>query len=136
MKIRLQLHHIINHILKNSEDSQFSLKEMVQDFRHNLPRIDAIKGHLLNYFEDDIVMHSVPNDTIICFVNKKGKILDDKWYKEKAGEDEEERLRIVEMSAEIICQDIRSKHYDTDRYNAPSSLNDVERDIPKTLQVF
>ena len=130
------VHHVINHILENSDDSQFSLKEMIEGFRDNLPRISLIKNHLSNYFEDDIIIHTVPNDTIICFMNRQGKILDNEWYK-KAPKDEEERLRIVEMVANIIRQDIRIRHYNTHCYNAPSSfLDDVEKDVPKSLQVF
>lgn len=129
--------HVINHILQNSEDSQFSLKEMLEGFRDNLPRIDQIKNNLLNYFGYEIIMHTVPYDTIICFVDRKGKELNDQWYQEKAPTDEEERLRVVEMAANIILQDVRVTRYDTNSYNAPSCFfDDVQKDVPKSLQLF
>lgn len=128
--------HIINHIL-TSDDSQFSLKELLQDFRDNLPSINSIKNHLENYFGNDIIMHSVPFDTIICFINKTGRELNNDWYKEKAPTEEAERLRIVEMAANIILQDVRSTRYDTSAYRAPSSfLDDIGKDVPPTLQHF
>lgn len=50
------LNQVINHILNNLDDPQFSLKEMIESFRENLPRISLIKKHIQNNFEDDIVM--------------------------------------------------------------------------------
>lgn len=135
------IEYIIQQLRENSEDSQFSLNELLQNFREktvvHLPSIKGIKENLKNYFGEDLVMHSGFKDTILCFVDRRGKQLDPEWYSNKAPTIEDERIRIVEMAAQIIYEDIRVTRYSTQNYNAPSSfLDDVEKDIPKSLKVF
>lgn len=59
------------------------------------------------------------------------------WYEKRLKSKEDERTRIVEMAAEIVLEDIRSKVYDMNYYET-LDLDEVNlfKDVPKTLQVF
>lgn len=54
--------------------------------------------------------------SIVCFRNTDNKILSKQWYADQKSNVEEERLRIVKAAAEMICEDIRLKIYDTKHY--------------------
>lgn len=129
--------HVISFILDNADDSQFSLKEILTSFDGELPRLDRITDQLKNHFGEEMEFFKIPNDTIICYKDTQGKTLKNEWYSQKAPTEAQERLRVVEMAANIVCQDIRERHYDTLNYNAPSSFFiDVESDIPPSLLLF
>lgn len=133
---------VINYILDNSEECQFSLKEILEQYIElnkdaDIPRIDKIEKHLKQYFDDEIVIYSTRNDKFICFKSMLGNCLENKWYSDRNSNEEEERQRIVDMAAHIILQDIRAMKFDTTTYNSPSDfLNNVTADIPKTLKKF
>lgn len=75
--------------------------------------------------------------TVVCFKNIGEKILNETWYQQKCKSEAEERLRIVEAAAKIICDDIRSQVYDVKEYPAPDRfLEEVESVIPETLKNF
>lgn len=124
------------YILQNSDDSQFSLKEILEKFDGDLPRLDYIRDRLINNLGDQIQCYQISNDIVICFTDTQGRIKNE-WYTQKAPTLEEERLRIVEMAANIILQDVRNRHHDTHNYKAASCfLSDVASDISRTLQLF
>lgn len=74
---------------------------------------------------------------IILFKNNIGEKLCEEWYKNRYQKEEDERIRIVEMAAQIIVEDIRRKHYDLNNYKIPNYREDnLFEDVPMTLKKF
>lgn len=134
---------IINSILDNSEECQFSLKGIIQKFQDehrpvDIPRLHRIEYLLIEHFHDEIVIHATRNDRFICFKRTMGQRIEDSWYSKRKSNEGEERERLVELAAHIILQDIREVKFNIDSYyNSPSDfLNNVTDEIPKTLKIF
>ena len=69
---------IINYIIENSDECQFSLKEILKMYTDEhrefaLPRLDRIEHGLKQHFEDEIVTYSTVNDRFICFKQTLGQ---------------------------------------------------------------
>lgn len=59
------------------------------------------------------------------------------WYNERAANEKDERMRIVEAAATIIREDIRMTPYSTTDYPDITALTEnVEVMVPETLQEF
>ncbi|XP_043269016.1 uncharacterized protein Nepl16 isoform X1 [Venturia canescens] len=133
---------IINFIVENSEECQFSLKSILQEYTSHhgemeFPRFDRIEHQLKQHFEDEIVVHACNNDRIVCFKRTIGKCIEESWYSERKRNENEEKLRIIELASHIILQDIRAIKFDTTNYNSPVDfLNNATEYVPKTLQLF
>lgn len=136
------LSFIINYIVENSEECQFSLKNILEEYVNvhgptDIPRLDRLEHLLMQHFGADIVFHSITNDRLICFKQTLGKCLEQSWYSSRKNNEQQERERLVEMAAHIILQDIRAMKYNIDEYNSPSDfLNHATEDIPNTLQIL
>ena len=64
---------VINFILENDHESQFSLKEILNiDSFEGIPNISAIKRRLINHFKDDIIFFQ--RKMIYLFVSAMLKI--------------------------------------------------------------
>lgn len=116
---------VINYILDNSDECQFSLKEILEKYtkihgKCELPRLDRLENQLKDHFDDDIVVYKTTHDRFICFKQTLGQCIEDSWYTNRNKNEQEEKERIVKMAAHIILQDIRAKEFD----------------VPKTLQLF
>ena len=87
---------------------------------------------------DEIVIHSAKNDRLICFKQSLGKNIEENWYQNRQKNIEQEKLRLVELAAHQILQDIRSmKFNEKNVYKSPSTfLNDLDKDIPKSLKLL
>lgn len=136
------LSFIINDILENSDECQFSLKSILEKYasihgNNAIPRLDRIEKLLQEHFGDEIIFETVRNDRLLLFKRTLGKCINDKWYESRKSNDKEERLRIVDLAAHIILQDVRSMAYNTNEYNSPTDfLNNANADIPETLKLF
>lgn len=133
---------VIDYILNNSDECQFSLSSILQQFSSTsefleCPSLQYMKKRLQLHFDSDILFFSYKKDIYMCFRDTGAEILTKNWYENKLKNKEEERQRIVKTAASIILEDIRSKFYATDNYNAPDSfLDNINDDIPKSLQIF
>lgn len=130
---------IIDYILNNEEECQFSLNEILNQYTGDKDDVNIrnVKYHLSRHFDDDITFYTFKGDLHICFKAAYDNQLDDDWYLKKKINSEEERLRIVDMAAKIIVQDIRSRHYLTSHYENPASfLTSAESQITPTLLSF
>ena len=135
------LSFIINYLLENSDQCQFSLKDILQIYVNkfgdtDLPRLGRIEILLKNHFEDEIVIYSSSNDRFICFKQTLGKCIQDSWYSNRKVNEKEERLRIVELASHFILQDVRAMKVDLENYNTPTDFLNNIKDIPETLQLM
>lgn len=125
------LSFIINCILQNSEECQFSLKSILEAYKNEhgeteISRLDRIEKYLKD--------HSSTSDRFIFFKQTLGKCIEDSWYNNRISNSTEEKLRIVELASHVILQDIRSAKFNTSEYNSPNNfLNTVKEDIPETF---
>ena len=56
---------------------------------------------------------------------------------ERKADQDEERLRVVKMAAQIVREEIRAQVYDTNRYPTPAEIASGGQDlVPEALQVF
>lgn len=132
------INYLINYIVENETECQFSVNEIKESFSGGLPDYRTIKTKLKEHFRNDIECHLIKRDMIILYKNgTASKKLCKDWYEKRLQSKEDERTRIVEMAAEIVLEDIRSKVYDLTYYEIPD-LNEgnLFKDVPKTLQVF
>lgn len=82
---------VINFILENDHESQFSLKDILKiESFEGIPNINLIKIRLTQYFKDDIIFFTKYNDLIICFRDAKNKVITDAWYNDRCKDEEEE----------------------------------------------
>lgn len=133
---------IINYILENSDECQFSMKMLHEKYvskngPYEFPRLERIENLLKQHFDDEIVIYRSNNDIFICFKQTLGQCIDESWYTNRKTNDREEKLRIIELAAHIILQDIRSIKFDLNTYNSPTDfLSNVATEIPETLKLF
>ena len=74
---------------------------------------------------------------MVCFASVRNKILSEEWYRNKNSDEDKESERIMETSAKLILNDIRSKYYDTANYPAPNCfLHNVDDDKLRSLRLF
>lgn len=129
---------IYEYICEHSDQCQFSIYDILQNFEANeWPTRKVLFKHLYNIFENEIIIHNSKDGPILSYRNMGKKLLSEHWYKEKEGDTEIERQRIVRTAAKIILEDIRSKVYNFKSYPAPHCfLENIETDIPASLKVF
>ncbi|CAH1105297.1 unnamed protein product [Psylliodes chrysocephalus] len=132
------INYLINYIVDNETECQFSVNEIKEGFSGDLPDYTTIKNKLKEHFQNDIDCHLIKRDMIILYKNSTAsKKLCKDWYEKRLKSKEDERTRIVQMAAEIVLEDIRSKVYDMNYYEIPD-LNEgnLFKDVPETLKVF
>lgn len=126
--------------MESNNDCQFSLAELMNQITEELPhkRTRTVKSKLKLKNGDSITITEIQNRTsVVLFRGIRDKILTEFWYNSRKGTSEEERMQIVQTAAAIIKEDIKYVVGSTQIY--PSSdrfLNEVNKDIPQTLQSF
>ncbi|GFY37373.1 uncharacterized protein TNIN_401781 [Trichonephila inaurata madagascariensis] len=115
---------IFNYI-ENHDDSQFTLKELVNVLTGYIPEDKTIITRLQQkYLTDIIITTKAKSFTIISFRDTQANVLSKAWYDSKKRDPEEERLRIVEAAAAIIREDVLSSVVETKFYPLPSKMLD------------
>lgn len=129
------MNHIYVFLTQHREECQFSMEEILVDYKGEKPTQKWILRKMKEKYKDDIIITCLQNRSpIISFKDIGHKILYDKWYENREQNSENERLRLVKAAAEIIVEDIRSQIYCTDEYPSPMQFfNNAETDIPQTL---
>lgn len=91
--------------LENTDECQFTIKELLDSLDEDdyQPEQKTVKAKLLERYGEDLINStSSTSATVVCFRNTGHNILSDAWYEEKINCKEDERLRVVLASAEII----------------------------------
>lgn len=129
--------HIKNHICENLKTCQFSIKQILSTFDGEVPTFCRLKSILVRNFGDELSIYQNNEDLILCFRDAGENVPTPSWFSSRCPNDEGERQRIVEMAANIVYQDIRSKYYDTELYKDSSNfLDEATSDTPTTLSTF
>ena len=95
-----------------------------------------VEEKLIDHYGCNITTTEVPGQvSILSFQDTADKILHEKWHTDRKRKEVDERLRIIEASAAIIREDIRSKIYQHDKYYSLSDMTTTDEDlVPETLR--
>ena len=128
--------------IQTSEECQFSLSDLMHKIEQNLPNtesmtIKTLQNKLVERYGDGVLFATTKKKpTIVCFRGSGLKLIN-KWYNDRADNEKEEGLRIVEAAASIVREDIRMTVYNTAEYpNITNFTENVESMVPETLQTF
>lgn len=132
------MNDIFTFMENNDEECQFSLDQLMTQIEGNhIPERKTVIQHLLERFEEDVIISKIKQNTIVCFKHTGHTNLTDAWYVEKRLSEREERLRLVETAADVILEEIRSVPYAIDNYPPPHSfLDENESLVPELLKIF
>jgi hypothetical protein len=130
--------HEIYSCLENSDDCQFSMKELLDQVTGYVPDERTVKENLKKRYGEEVIITSHrPKGTTVCFRDTGYKLLTNSWYNDRKVDKQQERLRIVQAAADIIREDIRSEYHDVTSYPDFNDLpNIVTNGIPESLDVL
>lgn len=127
---------IFSYIDENSDECQFSIQQLLELIEEDSrPHSKTVKSRLQEKYGDQIIISESRRGPVVSLKRVGDKILYDNWYSnEKKGDEQEERLRIVEAAGKIIFEDIRAKVFNTDEYPPIDNYLDSARTaVPETL---
>lgn len=125
--------------MENSTDCQFSQAELLGIITGEKPQWRWIKLELERTYGDRILVtpgsnrHDLP---VICFRDTGLKILSASWYEQKSKNITDEKIRIVQMAANIIRQDIQSQVYSKETYPPSEDFLKNPGSVANSLTVF
>lgn len=131
--------------IENHDECQYTLpqlKELINNLSggENFEISDYIlKTRLKKHFEDTVILTEAlgSRPLVITFTETAHNILHEEWYSQRKKNMETERLRVVEMAAEIIRQDIRGAPIDLTTYPSIDDMGDGGTYlIPQSLNVL
>ncbi|KAF0749504.1 Uncharacterized protein FWK35_00020019 [Aphis craccivora] len=94
---------VCNYIENNEDRCQFSLREILNEYKGYIPTEKILKKRLIDKYGQDIVIATgINRQPVICF--------------------QEERLRVVKAAADIIREDIKSMVYDLQKFKTTTLL--------------
>lgn len=126
--------YVVDYILENKDECQFSLNEILKDFDGDIPSFRNINEHLLLQFNEEIQTYFFKKDLHIIYRGSIDHVLNEEWYKKRKENSDEERLRVCTKAANIMLDDVLKTHYDVTEYKSSTNfLKDVKNDIPQTL---
>lgn len=134
---------LFNHI-ENNDECQYTFPELkdlinkLSDEKHVVSDY-ILKNRLKKHFEDTVIITEAMGSrpAVITFTETAHSILHDEWYSQRKKNMENERLRVVEMAAEIIRQDIRGAPIDLSNYPSIDDMGDGGTNIiPQSLNVL
>lgn len=123
---------------ENSEECQFSIDKLVDQIEGDR-RSDSttILWRLLRKYGDDIVIATTSSKPMtVLYLNTGYRILTNSWFENKRRNPKKDRLRVVQATATIVLEDIRSQVYETKQNPSDHFLKDANTVIPETLPVF
>lgn len=78
------INYLINYIVDNETECQFSVNEIKEGFSGDLPDYTTIKNKLKEHFQNDIECHLIKRDMIILYKNgTASKKLCKDWYEKR-----------------------------------------------------
>ncbi|KAG5899219.1 hypothetical protein JTB14_034477 [Gonioctena quinquepunctata] len=132
------MQHMYRYLENSDDECQFSMEKLIAQMNGDYkPDQKTVTARLVEKYGDDILLPFRKIIRLVCLKNILGKILNDAFYQQKCKSEEEERYRIVEAAAKIICDYIRFQVYDVKEYPAPDRFMDgTESVISETLKHF
>jgi len=102
------------------------------------PSLPTVEKKLKDEYGDDILLSATrAKKKVVCFRDAGNKILTNAWYTNRNTDPKEEKLRIINLAADIIREDIGSSVYYTDYYpSCDDFLSDSETVVPTSLRVL
>lgn len=83
---------------------------------------------LLERYKGHIVLSQMPGKhNVVCLKDLSSKILNDKWYADRADNIEEESNRVVLAASKLIRAQLRDTVYNTDYYPAACNISDLHK---------
>lgn len=135
-----ELMNRIFQVMEESDECQWTIEELIElaGGCEYVPNEKSVKARLKEKYADEVILvNTHKRNSTVCFKHTGYKILTGAWYEERKSNENEERLRIVQAAADIVCEDIRSQFYETGMYPPTDNfLGDVETAIPNTLKTF
>lgn len=137
-KIESAMENNFTFMENNNEEFQCSLDQLIAEMEGEyIPERKTVINHILKSYGEYIIISKMKHDTVVCFKHTGHKILTNAWYTEKRSSEREEHLRLIETTADIILEEIRSLAYVVDDYQPPDSfLHDNENLVPEVLKIF
>lgn len=134
-------------IENDSENCQFSIKELVDKLKSYLPdgtescSEKNLKIKLKKKYENNIVVTEIPGKSaVVCFKKNCEQLVSDEWLKHKdnrTNTPEEERISILKAAARILKEDIRGMVCKLDEYPSCDHVKSGGNSFfPDSLNVF
>ena len=105
-----QAMEIIYDFMEESEDSQFSIKKLLNlvAMKYTISEM-TIRRKLSEHYGNRIVLASTKKKiSVVCFRTHGAKIINDRWYEEKMKDEEQEEIRVMIKAADIVRRHIES----------------------------
>ena len=88
--------YVINYILNNSDECQFSLKSILESYTESsefleCPSMKYMKKLLKMRFANEILFYSVKKDLYMCYGDVGAQLLSKVWYENRLAGQQEER---------------------------------------------
>lgn len=129
------LKFVIDYILLNKDECQFSVLDIMSNFKGNWHDVtlSQLKTNLEAHFSDDIKINCKKEDLLILYLDK----FESKLTAGKNSMSSAEKLEFIEAAAHMLLEDIRSECYDTSMYKSPTTfLEKAHDEIPESLHTF
>ena len=83
-EIESAMENIFTFMENSDEEHQFSLNQLIGQIEGEyIPERKTVVNHLLERYEEDVIISKIKQSTIVYFKHTGHKILTDAWYTEK-----------------------------------------------------
>lgn len=120
--------------IQESDDSQFTLKELMKHCNGYVPHQDTIISKLKDHYGDNIIISTQTTYlTIIAFKDSEFDVVSKSLYENRSMDTEDEKKRrIVSAAADILRSDIRPVTFRSDYYPESDKIpSDMNKSIPE-----
>ena len=98
------------------------------------------KDKLIERYMDHLTIATVAGKSnVVCFKDMASLIINDKWYRDRESNIEEESRRIIVAAAKLVRNQLREQVFDTDSYPLDTSFSDIDQAskwLPELLNIF
>lgn len=133
--------------LKDNDDEQITVTDLVARMENLLRQSECVaytgkhmKNKLMEHFSDKIVFTEINGRSDVVTLKSKASSILYNFYKAPKSEDPEaEKIRVIQMAAELIKSDIKSMKCSKAEYPTPEDLSSVEeaiRYLPESLKLL
>lgn len=128
------LDFIIDHIISNDDECQFSVQTILKNFEGDKSNVEMryVKKNLKSHFGDDIEIDSSNGDLRVRFLAKSYENFYNKSSPIQMPTKKEDRENFLKIAAHIVLEDIRAALYETEKYKSPSTFLDEARSCSRS----
>lgn len=125
-------------LIKNSEECQFSISDLIDQLNGYKPDVRIVKSRLIEKYGNNVIIsENSNNQPILCLRSFGDKLLNENWYINRNTDAQEERYRIISAAAEIIREYLWSQVHECSYYESPIDLlKNVDNVVPESLRIF